>query len=68
MQLIPNAAQAPQMWSVRFMTLALAAEAAWKTAPAEVLAIIAVDWQGYITGALIVAAMIARVIKQELPQ
>jgi hypothetical protein len=68
MQLIPNAAQAPQRWSVRFMTLALAAETAWKAAPAEVLAVIPATWQGYITGALILAAIFARVIKQELPQ
>ena len=65
MQLIPNAAQAPQMWSVRFLTLALAAQTAWQTLPPAVLAIIPTDWQGRITLALTIAALISRFIKQE---
>ena len=68
MQLIQNASQAPQMWSVRFIALAAMAQLAWETLPPESLALIPEDWRGWIVLALTIAAGVSRVIKQELPQ
>lgn len=64
MQLVPNWRSAGRWMSMRFMALAAAAQVAWETLPPEALAVIPVDWRGYITLGLVIAAMIGRVIDQ----
>jgi hypothetical protein len=64
MKLVSNWRAAGRWMSMRLMALAAAAQVAWETLPAEALAIIPVDWRGYITLALVIAAMIGRLIDQ----
>lgn len=64
MRLVPDWKSAWRWLSVQFMTLAAAAEVAWRTLPPEALAVIPPDWQGYITLGLILAGLIGRMIDQ----
>lgn len=64
MTLVPNARKAWRWLSMQFMALAAAAEVAWQTMPPEALAVIPADWRGYISLALVLAAMAGRLIDQ----
>lgn len=64
MTLVPNARKAWRWLSMQFMALAAAAEVAWQTMPPEALAVIPDDWRGYISLALVLAAMAGRLIDQ----
>lgn len=68
MKLVSNWRKAWRWASVQFMALAAAAQVAWETLPPEALAVIPVDWRGYITLGLVVAAMIGRVVDQGTAQ
>lgn len=68
MILVPNWRKAWRWLSVQFMALAAAAQVAWETLPPEALAVIPVDWRGYITLGLVLAAMIGRLIDQGTAQ
>lgn len=64
MTLVPNARKAWRWLSMQFMALAAAAEVAWQTMPPDALAVIPADWRGYISLALVLAAMAGRLIDQ----
>lgn len=68
MTLVPNARKAWRWLSMQFMALAAAAEVAWQTMPPEALAVIPADWRGYISLALVLAAMAGRLIDQGTPE
>ncbi len=64
MKLVPNWRSAGRWLSMRLMALAAASQVAWQQLPPEALAIIPIDWRGYITLGLVVLAMLGRVIDQ----
>jgi hypothetical protein len=64
MKLVPNARLAWRWFSMRLLALAATAQIAWETLPPEALAIIPVDWRGYITLGLVLLAMVGRLIDQ----
>ena len=64
MKLVPNWQAAGRWLSMRLMALAAAAQIAWETLPPEALAIIPIDWRGYITLGLVLLAMVGRMIDQ----
>ena len=64
MKLVPNAASAPRWLSMQILTIVAALQVAWETLPPDALAVIPVDWRGYITLGLVLAAMIGRLIDQ----
>lgn len=68
MRLVANWRKAWRWASLQFMALAAAAQVAWETMPAEALAVIPIDYQGYITLGLVIAAMIGRMIDQGTAQ
>jgi hypothetical protein len=64
MKLVPNAAAAPRWFSMQILTVVAALQVAWETLPPEALALIPADWRGYITLALVILAMVGRLIDQ----
>lgn len=68
MRLVANWRKAWRWASLQFMALAAAAQVAWETLPPEALAVIPIDYQGYITLGLVIAAMIGRLIDQGTTQ
>jgi hypothetical protein len=64
MKLVPNARRAWRWFSMQMMALAASAQVAWETLSPDALAVIPVDWRGYITLGLVVAAMIGRMVDQ----
>jgi hypothetical protein len=64
MRLVPNASKAWRWFSIQLLTFTAALQVAWETLPPEALAVIPVDWRGYITLGLILAAMVGRLIDQ----
>ena len=64
MKLVPNAGQAWKWFSVQALALIAALQVLWETLPAEALAVIPVDWRGYITLGLAVLALVGRLIDQ----
>jgi len=63
-KIVPNARRAWRWFSMQMMALAAAAQVAWESLPADALAVIPVDWRGYITLGLVVAAMLGRLVDQ----
>lgn len=68
MKLVPNARRAWKWFSMQMMALAATAQVAWESLPADALAVIPMDWRGYITLGLVVAAMLGRLIDQGTAQ
>jgi hypothetical protein len=68
MRLVPNARDAWKWLSMRFIALAAALQVAWETLPPDALAVIPVDWRGYITLGILLLAMVGRVIDQSKPE
>jgi hypothetical protein len=64
MKLVPNARSAWRWFSVQLMALTAALQVAWETLPADALAVIPAEWRGYITLALILLAIVGRLIDQ----
>ena len=64
MHLVPNASSAPKWLSMQILTVVGALQVAWETLPPEAMALIPVDWRGWITLGLVLAAMVGRVIDQ----
>jgi hypothetical protein len=67
-KLVPNARRAWKWFSMQMMALAATAQVAWESLPADALAVIPMDWRGYITLGLVVAAMLGRLIDQGTAQ
>ena len=68
MQIVPNARRAWRWFSMQLLTLTAALQVAWETLPPDALAVIPVDYRGFITLGLIVAAMAGRLIDQGTAQ
>lgn len=64
MKLVSNANKAWRWFSMQILTVVAALQVAWETLPPDALAIIPVDWRGYITLGLILTAMVGRIIDQ----
>ncbi len=64
MKLVPNASKSWRWFSMQLLTLTAALQVVWETLPPDALAVIPVEWRGYITLGLILAAMVGRVIDQ----
>jgi len=64
MQFVDNARNAWRWFSVQFLALAIASQAAWMGLPPEVIAVIPEEWRGKITLALTIAGLLGRLIKQ----
>ena len=64
MKLVPNASNAWRWYSMQILTVIAALQVAWETLPPDALAVIPVDWRGYITLGLVLAAMVGRLIPQ----
>lgn len=68
MKLVPNAKSAWKWFSMQLLTVTAALTVAWETLPPDALAVIPVDWRGYITLGLILSAMVGRIIDQGTAQ
>ena len=68
MKLVPNANKAWRWFSMQLLTITAALQLAWETLPPDALAVIPVDWRGYVTLGLILLAMIGRLIDQGTAQ
>ena len=64
MKLVENAGQAWKWFSVQAFVAIGLVQAAWETLPAEAMAVIPVDWRGYITLGLAIAGVAGRLIAQ----
>ena len=64
MRLVENANRAWTWFSMWAMGLAIGAEAAWLTLPADVLAYVPIEYRGPITIGLTFAGMVGRLVKQ----
>jgi hypothetical protein len=64
MKLVPNAASAPRWFSMQLLTVVAALQVVWETLPPDALALIPVEYRGYITLGLVLAAMVGRLIDQ----
>lgn len=64
MKLVEDAGQAWKWFSVHALVAIGLVQAAWETLPAEAMAVIPVDWRGYITLGLAIAGIAGRLIPQ----
>lgn len=67
MQLLDDAKNAPKWWSMRLMAVAAIAEGLQQVVPAW-SGLLPGNTEQYLTATLVTLAMLARVIKQELPE
>jgi hypothetical protein len=64
MKLVDNAASAPRWFSMQLLTIVAALQVVWETLPPDALALIPVEYRGYIPLGLVLAAMVGRLIDQ----
>lgn len=64
MKFIPNWRRSWRMFSVQAMALAAAIQGAWPSIPEDMKASIPAQWVHWITGALLVAGIVGRLVDQ----
>jgi hypothetical protein len=64
LKFVPNAASAPRWISMRILAFVAVLQVTWEALPPDALALIPADWRGYITLALVLAAMLGRLVDQ----